>query len=211
MSAPLMVDPSHDAGTPEPENTDPSPVRHDRADQPVSETLERFLRFIVERVPLERIEEVHAFTPLRQGTVETGVAVVAARVQQFAAPAPGTPEAAGGPVELDAAALSDAPPADAPPADAPAADAPAANAPGTVERHTVYTARYRLVIKGPERGKWEPDIKEEADAPLVTVATVVQGVQRRVGEVSDIIRFNATQVARALRVSLPAPGTPPTG
>ena len=25
-------------------------------------------------------------------------------------------------------------------------------------RHTVYTARYRLVQKGPERGKWEADV-----------------------------------------------------
>lgn len=46
----------------------------------------------------------------------------------------------------------------------------------------VYTARYRFTLKGPERGKWDFNIQAEADAPLVTVDKVVQGVQRRVGD-----------------------------
>ena len=71
-------------------------------------------------------------------------------------------------------------------------------------RHTVYTARYRYIIKGPERGKWESSIKAEADAPLITVETVVRGVQRRAGEESEIVRYSAAQIARALRVPLSA-------
>lgn len=190
-----MVDETTETATPVPEGAEHQPLRHDRADQPVSETLERFLRFIVERVPLERIEEVHAFSPLRQGTVETGVAVVAARVEE--PPPPETPEAE----TPDAVALEAQPTPDNESDATPEILEP--DATRQIERHTVYTARYRLVIKGPERGKWEPDIVEEADAPLVTVPAIVAGVQRRAGEDSDIIRFTATQVARALRVEFP--------
>ena len=49
-------------------------------------------------------------------------------------------------------------------------------------RLEVFTARYRLTLKGPERGKWDFAIQAEADAPLVTVDKVVQGVQRRSGD-----------------------------
>jgi len=38
----------------------------------------------------------------------------------------------------------------------------------------------------------------------VTVETVVRGVQRRAGEESEIVRYSAAQIARALRVALPA-------
>jgi hypothetical protein len=50
------------------------------------------------------------------------------------------------------------------------------------ERHTVYTARYRLAVKGPERGKWEFEMRADADAPLLTVDAVVTGVLERSGE-----------------------------
>jgi hypothetical protein len=46
----------------------------------------------------------------------------------------------------------------------------------------VFRARYRLALKGPDRGKWEMDIIEEADAPTLTVDQVVLGVQRRAGD-----------------------------
>ncbi len=74
-----------------------------------------------------------------------------------------------------------------------------AEAPPEVERHTVYTARYRLVQKGPERGKWEASVVDEADAPLITVEMVVRGVQRRAGEASDTTRYTGAQIAHALR------------
>ncbi|MES2522745.1 MAG: hypothetical protein V4617_08625, partial [Gemmatimonadota bacterium] len=52
----------------------------DRADAPISEITERFFKAIVAKVPVDRIEELHLFAPLRQGGVETGIAVIAARV-----------------------------------------------------------------------------------------------------------------------------------
>ncbi len=57
----------------------------------------------------------------------------------------------------------------------------AATAPGH-ERHTVWSASYRNTIKGAERGKWEVEVTPEADAPLVTVEAVVEGVMKRAGE-----------------------------
>ena len=213
----------------------PAPVVHDRADNPVTEVAERFLRAVVASVPLDQIEELHLFSPLRQGTVETGIAVLAARV----------PVAIVEPV-AEAAVVSDDPElvfdhdaaediigdeasddddvtmvedvsdelsdgAVAEPADISADEADEGDAiieaPTPKERpvrHTVYTARYRYVIKGPERGKWESNVKAEAEAPLITVETVVRGVQRRAGEDSEIVRYSAAQIARALR--LPYPG-----
>ena len=71
-------------------------------------------------------------------------------------------------------------------------------------RYTVFSARYRLTLKGPDRGKWEVDVVEEADAPLVTVDAVVRGVQRRAGEGADAERFTAEQ----LRALLAEPSAP---
>ncbi|HWJ21867.1 MAG TPA: hypothetical protein VNS52_05885, partial [Gemmatimonadaceae bacterium] len=59
-------------------------------------------------------------------------------------------------------------------------------------------------LKGPDRGKWEVDVVEEADAPLVTVDAVVRGVQRRAGEGADAERFTAEQ----LRALLAEPSAP---
>jgi len=51
----------------------------------MNEARERFLRDILERIPAERIAEVHLFPAIRQGQLETGVAVIAAE------PEPGSP------------------------------------------------------------------------------------------------------------------------
>ncbi|WP_291161172.1 hypothetical protein [Gemmatimonas sp. UBA7669] len=219
----------------------PAPHVPDRADAPVSEVTERFLRAVIAEVPLELIEELHLFSPLRQGTVETGIAVLAARKaapmaeeqlelaeeQQTAIAVEAeavAPEAEGAEQQtaIAEAAEAVAPEAEiaeaegAEPAveataveatDVEAAEVPAAavspRLPST-QRHTVFTARYRYVIKGPERGKWEASLKAEADAPLITVETVVRGVQRRAGEESEIVRYSAAQIARALRLPLNA-------
>ena len=228
-----------------------TPVRviPDRADAPVSEVTERFLRAVIATVPVELIEELHLFSPLRQGTVETGIAVLAARVplaameESSAEPElpfveeaseagervetrdvealavealdVGAPEAAAPELEVVADAGDDdedvsvveQPLVEASADESDEADAvseePAVKAERPV-RHTVYTARYRYVIKGPERGKWESNIKDEADAPLITVETVVRGVQRRAGEESEIVRYSGAQIARALRIPYPA-------
>lgn len=198
----------------------PPPVLPDRADAPVSEITERFLRVVIAHVPLARIEEVHLFSPLRQSGVETGIAVIAARLPIVVEQPPMAQEllldaevVAVNAVDAETvdaeavdadAADADAVVADAVDADAavePAAEEPLAAAPAVPRiRHTVYTARYRLVQKGPERGKWEADVVAEAEAPLITVDLVVRGVQRRAGEESEIVRYTAAQIARALRV-----------
>lgn len=121
----------------------------------------RFLRTILERIPLERLVELHLFSPLRQGAQETGAAVVAAL------PESSTP----GSAQLEI--------------------------PG--HRHTVFSARYRLTLKGPDRGRWEADVKAEADAPLVTVDAVVRGVQHRAGDgAAEPERWLPEQLRQAL-------------
>lgn len=65
-------------------------------------------------------------------------------------------------------------------------------------RFVVYTALYRLVLKGPDRGKWETNIVAEADAPLVTVDAVVRGVLRRSGDVEDSTRLDGDEIRAML-------------
>jgi hypothetical protein len=43
----------------------------------MTETQERFLRAVLTRVPLDAVVELHLFPPIRRGTLETGVAVIA--------------------------------------------------------------------------------------------------------------------------------------
>ncbi len=185
------------------------------ADVPIRETAERFLRSVISEIPLGLIEELHLFSPLRQGTIETGIAVLAVRI-------PALQPAWTGDAGL-ASCVADAAKADCSIADETQAsadpdvstnhdhmpvltpEAPDAmdpirrDVPG--ERLTVYTARYCATIKGPERGKWESVVRAEADAPLVTVKTVVRGVQRRSGEGSGPVRYSASQLAKVLRVA----------
>lgn len=148
-----------------------------------TETRERFLRAIAERLSAERVEALHLFPPLRQGGIESAVAVIAARL------VPVTPQLADAPpleTPIDLPNDADAPaeehadtPVDIPQADG-QADAPALSDDGPA-RLTVYRAHYRLVIKGPERGAWEMGLIEEADAPPPTVDAVVRGVHERAG------------------------------
>jgi hypothetical protein len=49
-------------------------------------------------------------------------------------------------------------------------------------RYEILSARYKLVIKGTERGAWEAEVRHEADAPLDTIDRVVRGVALRTGE-----------------------------
>lgn len=158
--------------------------------------------------------------------METGIAVIAARVPVVVVEQPAAPEL---PFEAEVVDVVEAAADELVPAEVIAvdvevitehaadeelaeadvlADADDAAVIGTTPvpriRHTVYTARYRLVQKGPERGKWEADVVAEAEAPLITVDLVVRGVQRRAGEESEIVRYSAPQLARAVRVPYPA-------
>ena len=69
------------------------------------------------------------------------------------------------------------------------------------KRYAMLTARYRLVLKGPDRGRWEMEVTHEADAPLATLERVARGVAKRAGEDSDPEHFSA----HALRSALDAP------
>lgn len=134
-----------------------------------SDARERFLLEIAAVVPPDRIAEVHFFPPMRQGPIETGVAVIAAM------PEGATPEGSvdsDEPTEMvEGASIS--------------------------SRHVVFSARYRWTRKGPDRGKWEAEVVAEADAPLLTVETVVQGVRRRAEEPYESERMTG-ETARAL-------------
>ena len=46
----------------------------------MTETQERFIRSVLTRVPFDTVVEMHLFPPIRRGTLETGVAVIATRV-----------------------------------------------------------------------------------------------------------------------------------
>lgn len=124
----------------------------------MTETQIRFLRAIAERVSLDRVAELHLFPAMRQGGMESGVAVVAIDREAENTDLPPTP----------------------------------------AHSVTVFTASYRLALKGAERGKWETDIVEEADAPLVTVDEVVRGVQRRSGEGQDPERLTRDQLLETI-------------
>ena len=170
----------------------------------MTETQQRFLRAIAERVPSEQVVEVHLFPPIRQGGVETGVAVVAEDPKRVPV---ASPVAAEGNGTLEAASANHAeaePDADGAPLEVaesePTGEVNDADAPPT--RFTIHTARYRLTLKGVDRGKWEVDVVAEADAPLEAVDAVVRGVQRRAGEGAEPDRLSAEAFRDALEAPL---------
>jgi hypothetical protein len=143
---------------------------------------ERFIAAIAEKIPADSIIEAHLFQPLKQGGTESGVAVVA---------------------------VAEVSPAAQRAADENVPDAPTAPAEKDVtDRLAVYTARYRLTQKGPDRGKWEFVLHVEADAPLVTVDKVVQGVQRRSGDSEDPQRLTGEEFRAALPANPSTSGAP---
>jgi hypothetical protein len=157
----------------------------------LDETRERFLNAMLARVPLERIAEIHFFQPMRQGGVESGVAVIAegnAEREEGRALLSGQisdVESSDGPLAPENS-IQDSPPF---------LPAPVSPLPS---RYTIHTARYRLALKGPERGKWEMSVVAEADAPLLTVDAVVRGVQRRSGDVEEATRMTQDELLAVL-------------
>ena len=79
---------------------------------------------------------------------------------------------------------------------------------GENPRLAIYTARYRLTLKGPERGKWDFNIQAEADAPLITVEKVVQGVQRRTGDAEGPEKISGDDFRSLLASHQPSTATP---
>jgi hypothetical protein len=215
----------------------------------MTETQQRFLRSIAERVPLEHVVELHLFPPMRQGGVETGVAVVAEDPRRpLFSPAsdasdtsmPSGDESSGedssGARQVVAAADGDVTEPDFAVAEIPTADAAvesgdaaavlppglppsdevaigqadgapdsesngATNGPHVAARYTIHTARYRLTLKGVDRGKWEVDVVAEADAPLDALDAVVRGVQRRAGEGAEPDRLSTEALREALELT----------
>ena len=140
----------------------------------------RFLGAIAKQVDAERVIEVHLFPGIRQGGVESGVAVLALERAVPLLPPSGQS-------------------ADSPEAEPDVIQAEPVSA--VASRYTVYSARYRLTLKGVDRGKWEVSVTEEADAPLVTIDAVVRGVQRRSGDADDAQRLSGDE----FRACLPVP------
>lgn len=150
----------------------------------MTETQQRFLKAIAERIGTRPVVEVRLFPAIRQGQHESGVAVVAVEEPVV------VPEVALEP-EVEAAAgmprSADLPVSDHPgePIEEKLPPAPASSARplhSAVSRLSILTARFRLTVKGPDRGKWEFNLVHDADAPLETIEPVVRGVARRVGE-----------------------------
>ena len=194
------------------------------------ETRTRFLAAIAKHIPSDRVIEVHLFAAMRQGGMESGIAVVAVErapepgtsldVDGGYVPPPAVAEAAL--VESDAAIavhdqLADeaafaadelsgepSPYADEPAAaEGPNADDVAAVIQPPASRYTIYSARYRYTLKGLDRGKWEVSVTEEADAPLLTVDAVVRGVQRRSGDEDEVLRLSGDEFRASLPTALP--------
>ena len=69
-------------------------------------------------------------------------------------------------------------------------------------RYTIHTARYRLTLKGVDRGKWDFDVVAEADASLEALDKVVRGVQRRSGEGAEPDRLTTDAFREALEAPL---------
>lgn len=171
-----------------------------------SETRERFLLAITREIPVERIEAVHLFQPVRLRGVESGVAVIAAQEPPAqsetvppsdAAGARGQTGARGGSDDVALGEDSDSSGASTP--DRMLDDRSAPHRPDeAAQRFTVYTALYRLTLKGPERGGWETSVVAEADAPLRTVDAVVRGVQRRAGDMEAVDRMSGAELREIL-------------
>ena len=66
------------------------------------------------------------------------------------------------------------------------------------KRYAVLAARYRLTLKGPDRGHWDFELTHEADAPLDTVDRVARGVARRAGDEGEPESFSAFQLRSTL-------------
>jgi hypothetical protein len=178
----------------------------------MTENQQRFLKAIAERIPSGRVAEVRLFPAIRQGHMESAVAVVAlesapndAEREVPLASIPGDFEGRteGRPVValdpgpssgLDSPSVRDTPPRE------PRSDVGTNLAFGTdaSPRHVILTARYALTVKGPDRGKWDFEVVHDADAPLNTVERVARGMAHRVGEDGEPELFSAAEFHRAV-------------
>ena len=146
------------------------------------ETRERFIAAIADKLNPDAIAEAHLFQPIKQSGTESGIAVVAVQEEQRV-------------IDADIAAENET-----------ALSETAENEARAENRLAVYTAKYRLTLKGPERGKWDFTMHAEADAPLVTVDKVVRGVQRRSGDAEDPVRLSGEEFRALVPPRAPVEG-----
>ena len=118
----------------------------------MTETQQRFLKAIAERVTTGRVAELRLYPTVRVGPIESGVAIIAT-----------TDDGRETGVSADPMP-------------------PVPHNPNDYSRLSIHTAHFRLTVKGPDRGKWEFAMVHDADAPIETVESVVRGVARRAGE-----------------------------
>ena len=181
----------------------------------MDDTRIRFLKAIAAQLDLERIAEVHLFPSIRQGGMESGVAVLALEpVRELVAVADSpivddsiaepSDETSSSAVEVELEVELEDDVEDESEVEN-ENESPYADTRPAPRRFTVYTARYRHTLKGPDRGKWEVSVTEEADAPLLTIDAVVRGVQRRSGDVEEIARLTGSEMSEV--VSKASPGT----
>ncbi|MDB4874601.1 MAG: hypothetical protein JWM41_1047 [Gemmatimonadetes bacterium] len=175
----------------------------------LTETRERFLLAILTQVPAERVTEIHFFSPIKQGGVESGVAVVVERgeIEGNAEIVPESESIAPDAMQEDVQEVVQEELAVMDHESEPALAAPDSAPPSP--RYVVHTARYRLTLKGIDRGKWETSVFAEADAPLITVDAVVRGVQRRSGDVDDAVRMEGDEVRAFVDARAAAAGRAP--
>jgi hypothetical protein len=142
----------------------------------MTETQQRFLKAIADRVNGGRVAELRLYPTVRVGPIESGVAIVATNrvVADVAEPM------------SDAVEMQ------------PEVVPPIAAAPVDESRLSILTAHFRHTVKGPDRGKWEFSMVHDADAPIETVESVVRGVARRAGEDGEPELLSGDDFQRAL-------------
>jgi hypothetical protein len=140
----------------------------------MTETQQRFLKAIAERVTGDNVTEIRLYPTVRVGPVESGVAIVATKEPMPMAVADEQVSAEED-VTVDEMRIASARP----------------------DRLSILTAHFRHTVKGPDRGKWEFTMVHDADAPIETVESVVRGVARRSGEDGPEL-LSATDFQKAL-------------
>lgn len=195
----------------------------------MDDTRARFLTAIAGRLGADRIVELHLFSPIRQGVLETGVAVVAVRPSEAEAQAQWSAEAqaqsgAEAQAQWGAEAQAQWGEGKADDVESPYAPTPTVSVDPTVPvsvdpttpvsvdptvpmhstvpvpaRLVVFTACYRLTRKGPDRGKWLFECGATADAPLATVDAVARGVTQRSKDLTEAERLSGDQLRTLLQ------------
>jgi hypothetical protein len=152
----------------------------------MTETQQRFLKAIAERVNGSNIAEVRLYPTVRVGPIESGVAIVAT-TEPAPPPAPEEELSRASGLEPEAFVASSLEP-----------EAPEDSPTEKHDRLSILTAHFRHTVKGPDRGKWEFSLVHDADAPIETVERVVRGVARRAGEEGEPELLSSADFERAL-------------